>query len=644
MTEAVRTDPGASWLSVIWSARHDPAARILNVDLLTILIAIMLPWSTTGVVILVALWIVALVPTLELRGFLQSLTRPICALPIALFALALLGTLWSDAAWGARLYAVAPTAKLLVLPLLLYHFERSPRGLWVFAGFLASCTLLMAVSWLVAFEPNLSLKPNTLQRGIFVKNYIDQSQEFALCAVALIYPIMTFVQTGRVRLAALFAALALGFLVNMTFVVISRTALVTVPIMLVVFALLHLRLRTTIVAFGVAALLTAVIWNVSVELRATASKIFGDYKQTAIQNNPTGVGSRLEFWQKSLRFFAEAPVIGHGTGSTRGLFEQAAIGQIGAHAEIVANPHNQTLNVALQWGVTGVIVLYAMWALHLLLFRGDGLATWIGLMVVVQNVFTSLFNSHLFDFHEGWMYVLGVGVAGGMTLGARAHPSSWRPVSAGSAAAARAFSSESLPRTRSGVETGSRQENASNQESRAPFRFYRNGKGSSQVFSKILAGLAVFVFLFGAWFLSNYFRTRPVETALDRETRSIVTALREYRLARGAYPVLPLADSPMIDLKKELAKGGYFHAEAGDFSGPDQEARYVSFDGRVYGLLFHDDRTDDNPSGTCFIEVGVSGTGWWGRPPKCRFHVATCLEPFAMFQDPACWNGLAWRY
>jgi hypothetical protein len=35
-------------------------------------------------------------------------------------------------------------------------------------------------------------------------------------------------------------------------------------------------------------------------------------------------------------------------------------------------------------------------------------------MVVVQNIFTSLFNSHLFDFNEGWMYVLGVGVAGGL--------------------------------------------------------------------------------------------------------------------------------------------------------------------------------------------------------------------------------------
>jgi O-antigen ligase len=40
-------------------------------------------------------------------------------------------------------------------------------------------------------------------------------------------------------------------------------------------------------------------------------------------------------------------------------------------------------------------------------------------MVVLQNIFSSLFNSHLFDFHEGWMYVLGVGIAGGMVLRAR---------------------------------------------------------------------------------------------------------------------------------------------------------------------------------------------------------------------------------
>src|SRR5882724_8074653 len=34
----VGKEPGVSWLSVIWSARHDPDARLLNVDLLAVLV------------------------------------------------------------------------------------------------------------------------------------------------------------------------------------------------------------------------------------------------------------------------------------------------------------------------------------------------------------------------------------------------------------------------------------------------------------------------------------------------------------------------------------------------------------------------------------------------------------------------------
>jgi hypothetical protein len=38
----------------------------------------------------------------------------------------------------------------------------------------------------------------------------------------------------------------------------------------------------------------------------------------------------------------------------------------------------------------------------------------------VQNIVGSLFNSHLFDFLQGWVYVVGVGVAGGVALTKRA--------------------------------------------------------------------------------------------------------------------------------------------------------------------------------------------------------------------------------
>jgi O-antigen ligase len=339
-----------------------------------------------------------------------------------LFALALAGTLWSDAAWGARLYAAGPTAKLLMLPFLFQHFARSERGGWVFIAFLVSCALMVVMSWIVVFFPDLTLKAKDVaSRGIVVKNYIDQSQEFALCAVALAYPIVMLAREKRIALAVLLCVLAAAFAANMAFVIVSRTALVTMPIMLAVFGLLHLRWRTTLLTLCAAAIAGGVAWEASPQLKATVEKFKIEYQAYMEQGADTSIGQRLEYYRKSLHFFAEAPLKGHGTGSTRGLFDQAATGSVGhASAEVVSNPHNQTLNVAVQWGVIGVVLLYAMWLSHLLLFRGEGLTNWIGLLVVVQNIFTSLFNSHIFDFHEGWMYVLGVGVAGGMVLKLRA--------------------------------------------------------------------------------------------------------------------------------------------------------------------------------------------------------------------------------
>ena len=398
---------------------RDPAAWMTTADIFVVLLALSLPWSTSLVGIFAVVTVLVMLPTVDAAAFIASLKRPISAVPIALFALALVGTLWSDARWGMRFYAVAPTAKFLLLPLLFYHFERSQRGLWVFTAFLASCVALLAMSWLVDFYPNLTLKAKAVASpGVFVKNYIDQSQEFALCAVALAFPIASLLRAKKIALALLLGVVALGFLANMAFVIVSRTALVTIPIMLAVFALLHLRWRTTLMILCAAMVAGVVAWAVSPLLQEKISSIGREYRLYEDHGATTSVGERLEFWRKSLLFFVEAPIVGHGTGSTEGLFEQAAAGQTGIAAEVIRNPHNQTLNVAVQWGVIGIVVLYAMWFSHLALFRGEGLFNWIGLLVVVQNIFTSLFNSHLFDFHEGWMYVLGVGVAGGLVLSA----------------------------------------------------------------------------------------------------------------------------------------------------------------------------------------------------------------------------------
>jgi hypothetical protein len=89
--------------------------------------------------------------------------------------------------------------KLLVLPLLFYHFERLAPWRMGFIAFLASCALLMRVVAGRLRAGSLAQAPPFTRllcpaSGIVVKNYIAQSQEFVLCAVALAYPVLTFLQ------------------------------------------------------------------------------------------------------------------------------------------------------------------------------------------------------------------------------------------------------------------------------------------------------------------------------------------------------------------------------------------------------------------------------------------------------------------
>src|SRR5262249_4174048 len=159
------------------------------------------------------------------------------------------------------LYAVFPTAKLLMLPVLFYHFERSGRGAWVLVAFLVSCTLLMMISWAVTCAPNLTLKPAVdASRGIFVDNYIDQSQQCTLCAVALAWPVAQLVRARKIWQAVALCVISLSLIANMVFVVVSRTALVTLPILFAGFGLLHLRLRGNLLMLGAAIAVGLVAW------------------------------------------------------------------------------------------------------------------------------------------------------------------------------------------------------------------------------------------------------------------------------------------------------------------------------------------------------------------------------------------------
>ncbi|KIU47971.1 MULTISPECIES: O-antigen ligase family protein [Bradyrhizobium] len=397
-----------------WSAS---AAYARATDILIIAAAACLPWSTTALAVFMLLWLVAVIPTIDWEQFVLDLARPAVGLPIALVALALVGVAWSAADWAERLHGIKPLSKLLLLPFLLGYFQRSQRGIWVFTAFLVSCTLVMILSWIVLALPQLRFA-HTVSAGVPVKNYVDQSQEFALCAFALALPALTALRAKQWRIVAGALALILLFVANMFYVVSARTALVYMPVLLILFAALHLSRRATRLLFAGVAVASLLVWTTSPYLRQRIADVGIEYRA----HDTSGIAStaqRLTYWRKSMKFIATAPLFGHGTGSIKHMFTVDAVGQSGLQAEVINNPHNQTLNVAIQWGLIGVLLLCAMWYSHVSLFAGRDLVTWIGLATVAQNITSSLLNSHLSDFHEGWMYVIGVGVAGGMALRAR---------------------------------------------------------------------------------------------------------------------------------------------------------------------------------------------------------------------------------
>ena len=383
-------------------------------DVLAIAVAVSLPWSTSATSILVIVWLAVLLPTLRLAELRRELTTAVGGLPVLLLLFGIAGMLWADVALIERWKGLDSFFKLLVIPLLFIQYRRSDRGLWVFGGYLAACMALLVASAFLSITAG-PWWPNHIY-GVPVKNEATQSGEFVTCIFGLLFLAMEFYERRRhvLMIGALAAALAMA--ANIFYVATGRTALVIIFALLLLFAAKKLRARGIVVLSAGTILIGAIGWMSSPYLRGRIVQIWTDFQSYEASDARNSSGERVEFAKKSIAFIREAPIIGHGTGSMPALFTKSAIGQTGTAAAATTNPHNQTFAVAIQLGLIGAAVLWAMWIAHLLLFRGPGLVEWIGLVIVVQNIVGSLFNSHLFDFTQGWVYVLGVGVAGGMVL------------------------------------------------------------------------------------------------------------------------------------------------------------------------------------------------------------------------------------
>jgi hypothetical protein len=378
-------------------------------DYLMIAVAVSVPWSTSATSILLVLWLIALIPTLDWHQVRRELLSVAGGLPVALFLLGAVGMAWADVTLHERFGGLGGFVRLLAIPLLMVQFRRSDGGTRVLIGFLAACLGVLIASLVVTLWPDIHPRPAG-NEGVAVKSYIVQSLEFTMCAAVLLDIVAAKARLRQWKISVAFAVLALVFLGNIFFVTTGRTALVVIPMLVLLYGFRHSGWKG-IFAAGAAGLIVAVaVWETSPYVRERVTGIYSETVLYETKTEATSSGIRISFWKQSLRFIESAPLLGHGTGSIGEQFQRAM--SSGSYAS--NNPHNQTFAVGIQLGIVGMAVLWAMWISHLLLFRGPGTLAWIGLVIVTSNIVGSLFNSFIFDFTEGWLYVIGVGVMAGM--------------------------------------------------------------------------------------------------------------------------------------------------------------------------------------------------------------------------------------
>jgi O-antigen ligase len=380
-------------------------------DWAVVAVAVALPWSTSATSILLVVWLITLIPTLDVPAVWREIKSPAGGLPVSLWLLGAMGMLWADVSWSERFGGLGSFHRLLTIPLFLAQFRRSGNARWALYGFLASAVALLIASWGLVLGV-MSWQTNHIF-GVVVHDIIAQSTIFLICAFALIWLVRDFVFDRNWRLTICCAILAALFLANILFVAASRADIVVLPVLAALLGWRWWHWRGALLGCVVAGFLAAGIYAGSPYLRERVQRAINDveiYRTTHVHND---VGDHIEFLKKSIAFVREAPVIGHGTGSIPELFRRSTLGQTGAASIVSVNPHNQILAVAIQIGAVGAAVLLAMWLAHFALFYRAGLLAWIGTLVVVENVVSSLTSSHLFDFVHGWLYVLAVGIIGG---------------------------------------------------------------------------------------------------------------------------------------------------------------------------------------------------------------------------------------
>jgi O-antigen ligase len=367
-----------------------------------------IPVSVAGDNILFAFLLLCWLAGGGYRDKLAAIRRnPVALAALALFAVHVVGALYSIGDRNDVQDALTKALRLLLIPALLPLMREAQwrdRGLRAFLGSMLVVLLVSCLYWSGALPVNTWLKGTELDPVMF-KAHITHNVFMAFAA--FLFALAAVEATSRRGRLVLFA-LSVAATVNVLVMVPGRTGHIVLLVLFTYFLYRQLRwkgLALAGLAVGVLAVVVALSPDAMLHKRITMADDEFQQWRAGVPADPTSsVGQRMGFLRNTLEIIRESPVVGVGTGG----FAAAYAARASRAGEApTRNPHNEFLMIAAQFGIVGLAVFACLFATQWwLAARLPGRfeqAAARGLVLTV--VVASLLSSTLVDHAEGFFFV-----------------------------------------------------------------------------------------------------------------------------------------------------------------------------------------------------------------------------------------------
>jgi O-antigen ligase len=368
-------------------------------QIFAVMTAFVLPLSTAALMIFFSATVLCcLLAGNWYEKYLILRYNPMALMFIIFFALFLIGLSYTTVPRPLALHTLTKYSKFLLGFFLFSTFRDEKTATYAFFAFLLAASLTLLFSFLKFFGHWDLLHRFASDSGVF-KDHIFTGFLFAFTS----YCFALFAFSIKNAWRWLFVVLFLLAAYNVLFINLGRSGYVVLFSLLLLLAGQQFAWKGLLAGLLISIFLCGSLLFLPANFKERfnlAQNEITEYKHGSFD---TSVGLRLEFYHNSLKLLKKHPWIGTGTGS----FAQDYLMLAQDKQFATKNPHNEYLNIAVQFGLLGFVILLGMFIVHAWTsFRLQGLRQYFAQAVLVSIAVGSLFNSWLMDVTQGCFYVI----------------------------------------------------------------------------------------------------------------------------------------------------------------------------------------------------------------------------------------------